>query len=139
VIDAARIISQVLDHPCAERLQPSLVFMAKHLRNHRQLFLDEKTISGLESISISTLKRTLANINKSADKIGRKRFPKRKRNTLAIQNIFSGWVLMACILIFMRWQERQPILLISRQLNPLLFAIIGILTGVITMIWQVKR
>ncbi|MCL7413878.1 MAG: transposase family protein [ANME-2 cluster archaeon] len=81
VIDAARKISQVLDHPCAERLQPNLVFMAKHLRNHGQLFLDEKTLDGLESISISTLKRTLANINKSADKIGRKRFPKRKRNT----------------------------------------------------------
>jgi hypothetical protein len=81
VIDAARMISQVLDHPCAERLQPSLVFMAKHLRNHRQLFVDQKTLEGLGSISISTLKRTLANINKSADKIGRKRFPKRKRNT----------------------------------------------------------
>jgi HJR/Mrr/RecB family endonuclease len=43
------------------------------------------------------------------------------------------------LVIFIRWQERQPILLISRQLNPLLFAIIGILTGVITLIWQVKR
>ncbi len=82
VIDAARKISQVLDHPCAERLQPNLVFMAKHLSNHDQLFVDEKTLGGLESISISTLKRALANINKSADKIGRKRFPKRKRNSL---------------------------------------------------------
>lgn len=81
VIDAARIISHVLDHPCAERLQPNLVFMAKHLSNHRQLFVDENTLESLESISISTLKRTLANINKSADKIGRKRFPKRKRNS----------------------------------------------------------
>ena len=81
VIDAARIISKVLDHPCAERLQPNLIFMAKHLRNHCQLFVDENTLEGLESISISTLKRSLANINKSADKIGRKRFPKRKRNS----------------------------------------------------------
>jgi hypothetical protein len=56
--------------------------MAKHLSNHDQLFVDEKTLGGLESISISTLKRALANINKSADKIGRKRFPKRKRNSL---------------------------------------------------------
>ncbi len=81
VIDAARMISHALDHPCAERLQPNLVFMAKHLSNHNQLFLDKNILAGLESISVSTLKRNLTNINKSADKIGRKRFPKRKRNT----------------------------------------------------------
>lgn len=81
VIDTARTISRVLDHPCAERLQPNLVFMAKHLSSHRQLFVDEDTLEGLESISISTLKRALANINKSADKIGQKRYPKRKRNS----------------------------------------------------------
>jgi hypothetical protein len=81
VIDAVRKISCALDHPCAERLQPNLIFMAKHLSNHHQLFLDENTLKSLESISISTLKRALANINKSAEKIGRKRFPKRKRNS----------------------------------------------------------
>jgi len=82
VLAAARIISQVLDHPCAERLQPRLVFMAKHLSNHHQIFVDENTLEELGSISISTLKRALANINKSAEKIGQKRFPKRKRNSL---------------------------------------------------------
>jgi len=81
VIAAARIISRVLDHPCAERLQPNLVFMAKHLSNHHQLVVGEDTLEGLERISISTLKRALANTNKTADKIGQKRYPKRKRNS----------------------------------------------------------
>jgi restriction system protein len=72
-------------------------------------------------------------------KLFQKKLAIKDRFRLAIQNIFIGWVLMACILIFLRWQERQPILLISRQLNTLLFAVIGILTGGITLVWRVKR
>jgi hypothetical protein len=55
--------------------------MAKHLSNHHQLVVGEDTLEGLERISISTLKRALANTNKTADKIGQKRYPKRKRNS----------------------------------------------------------
>jgi hypothetical protein len=39
-------------------------------------------IEKLEAISPSTLKRMLANTNKSKEKIAKKRFPKRKRNTI---------------------------------------------------------
>jgi len=81
VRNAAVKISEALDHPCAERLQPNLVFMAKHLKRHDQLHVNEDLLSKLEMVSISTLKRMLANINKSKEKISRKRFPKRKRNT----------------------------------------------------------
>jgi hypothetical protein len=78
-----RKISKALDHPCAERLKPNLTFMAKHMINHGQLKVDNiDALRKLETISISTLKRMLANINKSQEKISRKRFPKRKRNTL---------------------------------------------------------
>lgn len=82
VMYLVRKISRALDHPCAERLKPNLVFMAKHMISHGQLKLeDEEALRKLETISISTLKRILANTNKSKEKISRKRFPKRKRNT----------------------------------------------------------
>jgi hypothetical protein len=74
-------ISKALDHPCAERLKPNLIFMANHMKYHGQLRVDEDTLIKLTTVSISTLKRMLANINKSKEKIARKRFPKRKRNT----------------------------------------------------------
>lgn len=61
------------------------------------------------------------------------------RIRLAIQNIFILWVLMACTLIFILWQGQQPILLIPRQLNTLLFGLVGILTGGTTLIWMIKR
>jgi hypothetical protein len=83
VMYLVRKISKVLDHPCAERLKPSLVFMAKHMISHEQLEVDDvDALRKLETISVSTLKRMLANSNKSQEKISRKRFPKRKRNTL---------------------------------------------------------
>ncbi len=83
VMYLVRKVSKALDHPCAERLKPSLVFMAKHMIRHGQLKMDDvDALSKLETISVSTLKRMLANINKSQEKISRKRFPKRKRNTL---------------------------------------------------------
>jgi hypothetical protein len=81
VMDVVRKISKALDHPCAERLKPNLVFLAKHMSNHDQLSVDEVTVRKLETISISTLKRMLSSINKSKEKISRKRIPKRKRNT----------------------------------------------------------
>jgi hypothetical protein len=75
-------ISEALDHPCAERLKPNLIFMANHMTNHGQLWVDENTLGKLATVSVSTLKRMLANTNKSKEKIARKRFPKRKRNSL---------------------------------------------------------
>ena len=40
VIKIVREISKALDHPCAERLKPNLVYMAKHMENHDQLHMD---------------------------------------------------------------------------------------------------
>lgn len=82
VIAAAATISKALDHPCAERLKPNLVFMAKHLMSHGQLSVDEEILRQLDRISVSTLKRRLANVNKSKEKIAKRRFPKRKKDSL---------------------------------------------------------
>ena len=74
-------ISKALDYPCAERLKPNLEFMAKHMTSHEQIRVDNDTLSKLGTISVSTLKRILINTNQSKEKISRKRFPKRKRNS----------------------------------------------------------
>ena len=81
VMNAVRKISKALDHPCAERLKHNLLFTANHMANHKQLSVDKDTLEKLETISISTLKRILGNVNKTEEKIARKRFPKKKRNT----------------------------------------------------------
>jgi len=81
VMNAVWKISSMLDHPCAERLKPNLLMMAKHLHRHGQMNIDANLLKKLETISVSTLKRMLRNVNKSDEKIGRKRFPKRKRNS----------------------------------------------------------
>lgn len=81
VMNAVRKISKALDHPCAERLKHNLLFMANHMANHKQLSVDKDTLGKLEMISNSTLKRILGNVNKTEEKIARKRIPKKKRNT----------------------------------------------------------
>jgi hypothetical protein len=82
VVNTVVRISKALDHPCVERLKPNLVFIGKHMMRHQQISIDEDMVKKLEAISNSTLKRMLANTNKSKEKIAKKRFPKRKRNSL---------------------------------------------------------
>jgi len=48
-----RKLSKALNHPCAERLQPNLVFMAQHMNSHGQLNVNEDTLRKLATISIS--------------------------------------------------------------------------------------
>jgi hypothetical protein len=57
--DAVRVIARSLDYPCAERLQPNLVWMAQHLGIHGELLVGQETLEKLERISRSTLKRML--------------------------------------------------------------------------------
>ena len=59
VDNAVQVIARSLDYPCAERLQPNLVWMAKHLCVHQELRVGQETLEKLERISISTLKRML--------------------------------------------------------------------------------
>lgn len=57
--NAVQVIARSLDYPCAERLQPILVWMAKHLCVHQELVVGQETLEKLERISVSTLKRML--------------------------------------------------------------------------------
>jgi hypothetical protein len=56
---AVRLIAESLDYPCAERLQPNLVGMAKHLSQHGELCLTPEELQKLGQISVSTVWRLL--------------------------------------------------------------------------------
>ena len=57
---ALRVIAESLDHICAERLQPNLVWMGKHLAAHRELVVSDDLLEKLGRISVSTTRRLLA-------------------------------------------------------------------------------
>jgi len=69
VDDAIRVIALSLDYPCAERLQPNLVWMARHLASHQELIVSEETLKKLEQVSCSTLKRVLKRVGRSQPKM----------------------------------------------------------------------
>jgi hypothetical protein len=56
---AIRVIAHSLDYPCAERLRPNLVEMAKHLERHGELEITPEVSEHLGWISVSTLRRIL--------------------------------------------------------------------------------
>ena len=59
VDDALRVISESLDHVCAERITPQLVPMAKHLAALGELQVSVELVHKLECISVSTVRRRL--------------------------------------------------------------------------------
>ena len=69
VEDAIRVIARSLDYPCAERLQPNLVFMAQQLCAHGELKVTSATLEALGRISVSTVKRILGRIGHKAEKV----------------------------------------------------------------------
>lgn len=75
-----RVIARSLDYPCAERLQPNLVWMARHLMRHGELVVGVETMAKLSQASISTLKRILKRIGRSEPKLATQR-PKRRQNS----------------------------------------------------------
>jgi hypothetical protein len=57
---AVGIIAESLDHICAERLQPNLIWMAHHLSAHGELETTPDMLEKLASVSISTVRRLLS-------------------------------------------------------------------------------
>jgi hypothetical protein len=80
VEDAVRVIARSFDYPCTERLQPNLVWMAKHLQAHGELRVERETLVRLERISQTTVKRILKRVGRSEPKLAT-RAPKRPQNT----------------------------------------------------------
>jgi hypothetical protein len=76
VDDVLRVIDESLDHICAERLTPNLVWMAEQLADHGELELTAELRDKLASISISTVKRILKRLRQDEP-----RLPQRKRKS----------------------------------------------------------
>ena len=54
-----RVIARSMDYPCAERLQPNLVWMADHLVRHGELVIEPHIKDQLEKVSVSTVQRCM--------------------------------------------------------------------------------
>lgn len=76
--DTVRVIARSLDYPCAERLQPNLVWMAQHLRMHGELRVGQEILEKLERVSISTVKRMLQQVRNREAKLALQQ-PRRPR------------------------------------------------------------
>jgi hypothetical protein len=77
VDDALRVISESMDHICAERLAPNLSWLAGRLAEHGELRLTASLLAQLDAISVSTVKRILARIRQDEPRL-RRSGPKRR-------------------------------------------------------------
>jgi hypothetical protein len=73
VSNAIRVISASLDYPCAERLTPNLVWLAKHLAAHDELQVSDRLLLLLKQISVSTVQRRLRTIGQDQPRLVRRR------------------------------------------------------------------
>jgi hypothetical protein len=69
---ALQVISESLDHVCAERLKPNLVWMAQHLAQHAELEISTRLLEKLERISVSTVRRLLEHAPRDRPRLPRK-------------------------------------------------------------------
>lgn len=72
VVEALRIIDETLDHICAERLTPSLVWMAQHLAECGELVVDEPLLTQLGQVSVSTVERRLRWLRRDQPRLPRR-------------------------------------------------------------------
>ena len=96
VLAAIRVIWHSLDHPCAERLTPNLVWMAKHLVAHQELEVTDRVLEQLNTISISTVERRLQGLRQDQ--------PRRRRQRSRAPNPALEGVPMGRI----AWDVKEP-------------------------------
>jgi IS30 family transposase len=96
VVSALSAISESLDYICAERLQPSLVWMAQHLSHHGELQLSSSLQSKLACVSVSTVRRLLKDQPRDLPRLPRK---KPERANRLMREIPARRI---------PWQEKKP-------------------------------
>jgi hypothetical protein len=69
---AVGVIAESLDHICAERLKPNLVWMAQHLATHGELQTTPDLLDRLERVSISTVRRLQSQSPRDLPRLPRK-------------------------------------------------------------------
>ena len=97
VDDAIRVISESLDHICAERLTPTLATTARQLAQHDEIRVTAILLEQLERISVSTVQRILKRIGQDQRRRWRRR-PPGTTNAVA-REIPAGRI---------DWDEKQP-------------------------------
>ena len=95
---AVGVIAQSLDYPCAERLQPNLVWMAGHLERHGELKTTPDVLEKLEWISISTIRRMLAPVGQETLRLAHQKE----------QPGAASQLRQAVPMHRIRWDEAQP-------------------------------
>lgn len=91
-------IAKSLDYPCAERLQPNLVWMAQHLARHGELHPSPETLEKLGQISISTIRRMIGPVGQEPERLAhRKKQPGK-----------TGKLRQAIPMRRIAWDEPQP-------------------------------
>lgn len=83
--NAVRVIARSLDYPCAERLQPNLVWMAQQLQRHAELRVRQEVMEKLARVSVSTLKRILKLVGRSEPKLAMQQPRRPQSNSLRKQ------------------------------------------------------
>jgi hypothetical protein len=91
VDDALRVIYESLDYICAERLTPSLGWMATHLAEHGELEVTPGLLEQLEQISISTVERRLCRIRQDQPRLPRKKPRPRNKKLREIPMLRLPW------------------------------------------------
>jgi len=84
VEDAIRLVSEALDHICAERLKPALPQMALHLANFGELHLTPTLLADLKAISVATVGRMLRRHRQDTPRLPRRPPQPTNRYTKAI-------------------------------------------------------
>jgi len=72
VTAALRVIAESFDYLCPERLTPNLGWMARQLVKHGELTLSDAVLAQLETISVSTVQRRLAQIRQDERRLPQK-------------------------------------------------------------------
>jgi len=93
VDDALRVIYESLDCICAERLTPSLGWMAAHLAKHGELDVTPELLEQLKRISVSTVERRLCRIRQDQTRLPRKRTHPRNKQLREIPMLRLPWSL----------------------------------------------
>ncbi len=93
---AIKVISETVDHVCAERLQPNLVWIAELLAEHGELEVSPELLTQLATISAPTVRRIQQRLTQDQPRPVRKR---PKATNLAAKQIPIGLI---------PWNEQQP-------------------------------
>ena len=80
VQDVVKIIARSMDYPCAERLQPNLQWMAKHLADHNEIRIDAALLEQFGKISVSTVRRIVGPVTRIPERLSAARKPSRKKH-----------------------------------------------------------